>query len=485
MKRRGYILLCSMLIVGNAHGQQTAERLVEERPIDLPTALRLAHVDNPEIRLARQRVQEAMAYRQLAAAQFLPTLNVGANINHHIGPLQQSNGEVLKVNRDSLYLGMGAGAVSAGTVSIPGVVWSANISDVWYNALIRKQIVMQRQFESEAVRNDMLLRVASAYLELLRSAGRNAVAMQIRDAAAEVAKVTAAHAKAGEGRQADADRAATEYEQRKADFTQTEADVAIASARLGQLLRISPAIRLIPMERQVIPASIVPEPIPLSELLAIAITQRPELQERQAAIRAALLQLRSAKLLPFSPNVLVGFSAGRFGGGSDRLASGVTQADGSVLQQSRFGNYGDRTDFDAVMFWSLRNLGVGNVANIRVAQSQFRQSELLALATLDRIRAEVASAQARVLARYKQIELNEKAIESAQAAFKADLGRTRNRLGLPIELLDSLRLVARSKNGYLDAIVDYNRAQFELYVALGQPPADALARPVVMPDVKK
>jgi hypothetical protein len=26
--------------------------------------------------------------------------------------------------------------------------------------------------------------------------------------------------------------------------------------------------------------------------------------------------------------------------------------------------------------------------------------------------------------------------------------------------------------------VDYNRAQFELYVALGQPPADCLARPI-------
>ena len=31
---------------------------------------------------------------------------------------------------------------------------------------------------------------------------------------------------------------------------------------------------------------------------------------------------------------------------------------------------------------------------------------------------------------------------------------------------------------YIDAIVDYNEAQFAMYVALGQPPADSLARPV-------
>ena len=36
----------------------------------------------------------------------------------------------------------------------------------------------------------------------------------------------------------------------------------------------------------------------------------------------------------------------------------------------------------------------------------------------------------------------------------------------------------RSRYAYLDAIVDYNRGQFELYVALGQPPANVLARPV-------
>ncbi|MBI3821209.1 MAG: TolC family protein [Planctomycetes bacterium] len=455
-----------LLLVHSVNAQQRSAAPADERPIDLATALRLAHVDNPEIRLARERVREALAYRQLAAAQFLPTINSGGNFDLHRGPLQQSSGEILKVNRDSLYLGLGSGAVSAGTVNIPGVVWAGNLSETWHNALIRRQIVRQREFESDAVRNEMLLRVASAYLELLRSSARVAIALQVRDDAAELAKLTAAQAKAGLGRQADADRAATERELRNSELVQARSETTIVSARLGQLLGLDPAVRLVAMEQQVIPAAMVPEPIPLAELLAIAVTQRPELRERQAAIRAAMLQLRNAKLLPFSPQALVGFSAGTFGGGSDRIPL------------DRFGNFGDRTDFDVVLFWSLRNLGVGNTALIRASQSQHRQSELRALETLDRVRAEVASAQARVLARFAQIEINEKAIQSSQAAFKADLVRTRNDKGLPIEVLDSLRLVGRSRYAYLDAIVDYNRAQFELYVALGQPPADVLARPV-------
>ena len=87
--------------------------------IDLASALKLAGVENRDILLARQRVVESLALRQLAAAQFLPSLNSGLNYDAHTGPLQQANGNILSVNRDALYLGAGANAVAAGTVNIP------------------------------------------------------------------------------------------------------------------------------------------------------------------------------------------------------------------------------------------------------------------------------------------------------------------------------------------------------------------------------
>ena len=97
---------------------------------------------------------------------------------------------------------------------------------------------------------------------------------------------------------------------------------------------------------------------------------------------------------------------------------------------------------------------------------------------LNRVRFEVASAYAETHARFAQIATSEQAVHSAEQAFREDLIRIRGREGLPIEVLDSLRLLARSRMEYLDAVSDYNRAEFELYVALGQPPADSLARPV-------
>ena len=440
------------------------------KAIDLCAALKLAGVYNPEILLARERVTAADAERQFAAAQILPTINYGGNFDMHQGVLQQSTGKILHVNRDSLYLGLGSNAIAAGTVNIPGIMWSGNVSQGIYAALTAKQLVVRREFESIAVRNDVFLRVVTAYLDLVRATGKRAVVMQNRADAAEMARVTQNFAKAGEGRQSDADRAATELQLVNDEQIQSDAEIEVASARLAQLLNLDPSVRLYPTDIYVVPAPVVPDPIPLPELLTIALTQRPELQAQQAAIRGALYALDAAKVLPFSPNVILGYSNGSFGGGSDLQKQLGTQP--------RFGSFDDRQDIDAVLWWSLQNLGVGNLAMIRLAGSNARQAELRQFIVLNQIRAEVASAYARSHARYAQIGTAEKAVTAGRRAYQEDLFRTRNGQGLPIELLDSMRLMGRSRLTYLNTIIDYNRAQFELYVSLGQPPACTLARPV-------
>ena len=115
---------------------------------------------------------------------------------------------------------------------------------------------------------------------------------------------------------------------------------------------------------------------------------------------------------------------------------------------------------------------------VRLAQSNVRTNNLRQLEVLDRVRTEVATAYARTHARFAQIETGERAVRTSAQAFPEDLDRAKNKEAHPIEVLDSLRLLRTSRYDLLDAIIAYNRAQFELYVAVGQPPADVLARPI-------
>jgi outer membrane protein TolC len=205
---------------------------------------------------------------------------------------------------------------------------------------------------------------------------------------------------------------------------------------------------------------------------------RPELSARRAAIRAAMLELDSAKMLPFSPQVMLGFSNGVFGGGSNLVASPTPPVVGLPPNQPRFGDFKDRADIDAIMYWSARNMGLGNKALIDIARARAGSAEFEEQATLDRVRYEVAEAFVRTHIRFKEIEARARGVRSGAEGLVEDLNRVRAGEALPIEVLDSLRHLATERADYLDAIVDYNKAEFELYVALGNPPADVLARPV-------
>src|SRR5262249_47693073 len=152
----------------------------EMMPLDLATALKLAGVNNLQILLARQRVIQAVAERQLAVAQLLPSIHLGTSYDDHAGSLQQSTGRILKVDRNSVYFGAGAYAIAAGTVNIPGIGWNMNLSETIYGALVARQFVEQARSANRAVELEMLRRVATAYTELLRAEGRRAVTLATR-----------------------------------------------------------------------------------------------------------------------------------------------------------------------------------------------------------------------------------------------------------------------------------------------------------------
>jgi len=100
---------------------------------------------------------------------------------------------------------------------------------------------------------------------------------------------------------------------------------------------------------------------------------------------------------------------------------------------SRFSGLDSRADFDVAVFWTFRNLGVGNVALARAADSRVRQMRLRELETLNAVRGEVAEAHAWVDAQYRQIDTAEKAVRASGEAYSDDLKRILETKGVPLE----------------------------------------------------
>lgn len=425
--------------------------------MDLPTAIQMAAGQNPQVQVALARIEEAYAQRIAAGALWLPSLRIGTSYNRHDGVYQASSGQAIDVNRSSLNTGLGAGAVGTGWVPFPGVSANFKVNDALLRPRITQRQLAASRFAASATTNETMLNTALAYLELLRAFGQYTIAEETVRSARELAELTRSFAESGEGLQADADRAQVELSLRENELQRALEAIDTASARLALQLSIDPTMRLSPQEEAVVPLDLVAWDTPVRELVATALSRRPELAEAGSLASAAALELRRQRLAPLLPSVLLGFSYGGFGGGLG--SSGAADS------------FGQRVDYNAIAYWEVRNLGIGERAARDSAGSRVRQAEWRQMRLLDEVATDVAEAHAQVRARGLQIETAEHGVSLAQDSYRRNLDRIRQGEGLPIEVLQSLQALDQSKREYLRTVVDYNIAQFRLQWAMGWPDA--------------
>jgi hypothetical protein len=289
----------------------------------------------------------------------------------------------------------------------------------------------------------------------------------------------------GEGVLADVDvvRARTEFDRRDQALDTARERWRVASAELLRVLRLDPSALVEPLEAPHLPVTLVALDKPVDDLIPLALTNRPELAAQQALVQATLVRLRQERLRPLIPSVVLRpattnpaaptLTAGYFGGGmNDNLS-----------------NFGARSDFDIQVFWELQNLGFGNRALVNQRRAENRASVLDLFRLQDRVAAEVAQAYAQLQSAASRLTKAERglknAAESANKNFEG-LGVTKTAAGAkatggvtilvirPQEVVAAIQALSQAYVDYYGTVADYNRAQFRLYRALGQP-AQALS----------
>jgi outer membrane protein TolC len=434
------------------------EPIPDQLPIDLPTALRLAGANHLQIALAAERIRQAEARLQGAKALWLPTLDAGLGYNRHVGQIQDTGGNVIDVRRSSLFVGggpkLGADSLNGANNGPSRLALGLPLADALFAPLAERQKIQATAAAQAATFNDSLLEVAIAYLDLVRAQAQFTIAREAVKNAEELVRLLEARVRAGTAPPADELRARAELADRRRQVFQAQEAVQDASAELVRLLRLQPGTSLLPLEAQPVPVCLVDTDSRLPDLLAQGLTSRPELAAHQALVQAVLERLRQEQWRPLIPNLQVGLSAGGFGGGPD----------------SFFGNFGGRTDFDALVVWELKGLGFGNRALQRERASQQVQAALTAEQIRDQVAAEIVRAYYQVVLRHQQIEAaRAQVLASAEALplnFKGILGGQLR----AIEAQQAIQALAAARNQYVVTVIDYNRAQFQLVRALGLPP---------------
>ena len=423
---------------------------LETLPIDLPTVIRLVNENSPTVGIARARVREAQTRLQSAELQWLPNLSAGVAYTRFDGQTQNQAGSVFGVSRGNLFAG-------------GGPALSLDLADAVYRPLVERRVTAAEQFRSRATALTAELDAVSAYLDLVQS---HALFEINADTVAKADGMLTAAKNAREAKldrtAGDVQRAQTEVLFRLTERADLDARVGVASARLGKLLLLPPNVKLVPADTVVAPVTLVDPTTGLDGLLALAVANRPDLAANREAIAAAWARVRRQENGPLLPKVTVTNQTGAFGGGLN----------------GDLGNFSSRNALNVQIYWELKNLGFGNRADAAERRAQTDQARFQLAEVQARAVAEVVEAAQVAAAKYESLDLAERAVKEATELYRITKEGVFNvvdakNLFDALRPLQAIQVLNQARQTYLNAVVEFNRAQYRLLTATGSPLAPA------------
>jgi outer membrane protein TolC len=409
-------------------------------PIDLPTAVRLANAQNLDVQIARESVRQAEAQRTSALEQFLPWVSPGVGYHRRDGVAQGSPSGIIG---NAAY-----GAYNPGGSLVAQVA----IGDAYYNSLAARRLVAASTEGLETQRQAAVLLAAQGYFELLKTKAladvlRSAISIsqnyqtQLHNAVAS-----------GVAFRGDELRVQSQTEHYQLLLRDAVAQQRVAAVDLVRVLHVDPRVELVARDSDLVPVTVVDTATSADSLVAIAIRARPELRRAAAVIEASDASHRGAVYGALIPAVGVQGFAGALGGGPD---SGHSRVAGM-------------TDYTLTVGWRLGPGGLFDAGRINGTNAQLSAAKLNQEKLRESIAAEVLAALARVRAYGAEIALAERTLTSAEETLRLTEARRQFGVGAVLEDIQAQQALTQARSDYVNAITQFNKAQYALSAAIGE-----------------
>lgn len=406
--------------------------------LDLAIALRLANARNLDIQIAQQNLALAQANREAAQAQFIPWLAPGIVYHRHDDLIQDVSGNLFDVHKQSY---------------APGVtlVAQVDIGGALYKSLAAKQQATAALHATEAQRQAGVYVAARDYFALLFAQGSvNAAAEAVQISTNYQAQVAEA-VQAGLAFKGDELRVSFEREHNELLLRQAQQAERIASAQLAQTLHLDPALTLQAVNDDLVPLTEVETNSALAAMVAQALESRPETAQARASVASARAVRSGAVYGPLIPTAGAQVFIGGLGGDSSAGPS----------------HFGNQEDYVLGLSWRIGPGGLLDFTRRRAADAQLHGAELNWEKLQDEIARQVVEAATRVQSQRDQIQSARRALAAAQEGLRLAQLRREFAVGLVLENIQAARDLTRARFDYLQAVTEFNSAQYALKRALG------------------
>ncbi len=440
-------------------------------PINLAAALRLADARPLIVAAAQTSVWIAEAELTRTKVLWIPTLTLGFDYVRHDGGGPDFNKGILTSPSVNFFYGGG------------GLVGTLPVVDAIFDPLAARRALNATHWGVQTAKNDVLQQTADAYFQVHQRRGiytgalytverGNDLVRRIEQLSKELVPTV------------EIDRARNllaDLEQRAVTARQ---EWRVQSANLTQILRLDPRAVVEPLEHDHAQITLIDPGRSLDDLMPIALTNRPELAARQDLVQAQIQAVRREKARPFVPNILLnGFQTP-----NELIQAGIF----GLGPNSSLNQWVGRFDFSVQPLWTLDSLGIGNLARIKAQRGLESRLIVEFLLAQDGVAADVTRAQARVQSAAVRILQADRSLRTGIITFNGNyeglqqttrFGNVLVLVNRPQEAVFALQLLYTAFEEYFTTVADYNRAQFELFHALGYPARElAELRPAGTPN---
>jgi len=420
--------------------------------LDLPTALKIADARNTDLAIRIQEVYQAELAQDEAWYQWLPTLRAGVGYTYQDGDLQDTRGNVFDVSRNARSGGLGVAQTGSGLPGYPGLSLEIDIADAIYAPQIADEYFRASEAERDETRFLKTLEVINAYYNLVLAQQAIQLHEQAVREAETLAKTTGEFANAGQGLQADADRAAVEQLLREHQLEAAQIRRERASKELKRILNLRDGIVIRSAEQTLVPLLLIDEMPNPSDAVSQAFKNRMAIKALEYRMQAERLKTEREENGVFIPKLGASYSYGAFDGG--------TGYDG--------GNGGPRNDVTVAVYWELDNLGFVNRSYALRGASEQRVLQ----ARLDQVRTDVSTeirmAITELQSTARQLDILRDGLSRARSGYQLSRERIFENQGLPLEALSAFESLTEMEMLYAQTVARYNQAQLFLLKATGR-----------------
>ena len=406
--------------------------------IDLPAALQLAGAQNPEVKLAREKLNEAQANLVSAQWQFFPWITPGVSYRKHDNLTQDVEGNIISVHKDSFAFG-------------PTIIFQLDLGDAIYNRLATRQLVHAATSGLESQRQETILTAAQGYFDLVRAQAAVGVSEEAARIAEEYSAQVSRAVELGVAFKGDALHVQVQADRNRQALRQAQEQRQIAAVRLAQTLHVDSAVQLVARDGDLVPMELIPRDATLGALLARALEYRPEIGQNRFQAEAARAARDAATYGPLYPTVGAQIFLGGLGG-SNSAGRGPT---------------GNSEDYQLTLGWRIGPGGLFDKGRVSAAESRLRAADLAGVTLTDLIIRQVSEGHARLQSLADQIATTRHAQETAAEALRLTQERKDFAVGIVLENIEAEQELTSTRLDYLNAVAEFNKAGYAVLRAIG------------------